>query len=245
MTISDKLAVIHACLSGLEGAGYSAFTTTDFEGCVEKLNSLGKAYLTPNMSPFENDFNEGNCLWFMLSYEGEVVGGIAARSDQIGRETLGEYWRRLMRRQYGSGKEDQVKSVSEFIDSEVSGGVTYFGDLLIASEHRGHGGHLRFFTMYAQMTAAVKWDNDWTYSFISQARAEAGGAFTYGFAKTIPGAQEWFSAPETRSSSECCVISSRIDLNDIASYFARSRDKLGVIKDTNNAIGKGDRRKGS
>lgn len=244
MQLSDKLKVVCACLGGLRENGYDAFDTTDFDGSVAKLMAAGKTYLTPNMSPLANDFTKNNCFWLMLTFEGETVGGIAARRDQLGDETLGSFWRRAMRRQYGQG-EDQVKTVSHFIDTEVRGDVTYFGDLLVAKEHRGHGSHLRFFTMLAQMTACLRWDSDWTYSFISEARAEAGGAYTYGFAKTIPGAQEWIKAPKTRSSSECCVISSRNDLKDIAAYFARSPDKLRVVQNARSAVVKRDGGKGS
>jgi hypothetical protein len=244
MPISDKLKVVCACIRGLRESGYDAFDTTDFEGAVAKLVAAGKTYLTPNMSPLANDFTKNNCFWLMLTYEGEVVGGIAARRDCLGDESLGSYWRRAMRRQYGQG-EDQVQSVARFIDAEVRGDITYFGDLLVSKSHRGHGSHLRYFTMLAQMTACVKWDADWTYSFISEARAEAGGAYTYGFAKTIPGAQEWINAPKTRDSSECCVISSRTDLCDIATYFARSPDKLRVVQNAGSVVGKNDGGKGS
>jgi hypothetical protein len=115
----------------------------------------------------------------------------------------------------------------------------------LARGHRGQGSHLRYFTMFAQMIASLKWDSDWTYSFISEARAATGGAFVYGFAKTIPSAQEWIKAPETRNSSECCVISSRTDLIDIASHYASSPHKLGIVQDTDRAVGKGDGGKGA
>lgn len=230
--LSEKLKVVQTCLSGLEAAGFDVTETTDYDSSVAALLAIGKEYLTPNMSPKQNDFTGDNCYWILLKRGGLVVGGIAARRDRLGDETLGSFWRRTMKRQYGGGETDLVLSVADMIDKEVRGDITYFGDLIISKDYRNYGDHLRLFTMYCQMHAAILWDSDWQYSFIAEKRAIDGGAFTYGFTAVIPGAQEWASPPPAnRKSSECCVISSRTNLNDIARYFARSPEKLGIVKD--------------
>ena len=176
MTTTDKVAVARHCLNGLESAGFSVWETAQFEKAVDTLRGLGKSYLTPNMSPFMNDFTADNCFWLMLNHNDTPIGGIAARRDNLGTESLTSFWRRAMRRQYGQGTKDQVGRVSKTIESEVSGRVTYFGDLIVEKSFRGKGDHLRFFTMYAQMVAALMWDSDWVYAFISEQRAESGGA---------------------------------------------------------------------
>lgn len=229
MLTTPKLKVIAACLNGLSKAGYDVEESTDHVTSVKRLAPLGKI-LTPIMSPAHNDFSQGNCFWTLLMQKGEVVGGIAARLDTLGTESLGSFWRRQSKRVYGAGETDQLVYVSDFIDNEVRGDVVYFGDLVLGKEHRGRGDHLRYFTMYCQMLAAVMWDADWQYSFIPEVHAQAGMAYNYAFAKTIPGAQEWKEEPGTRKSSEVCVITSRTDLLDIASYFSRRPEKLRVVK---------------
>lgn len=229
MVTTPKLKVISACLAGLRDDGYDVEESTDHDLCVGRIKPLGKP-LTPMMSPLQNDFTQGNCFWSLLLRDGEVAGGICARFDMLGDETLGDFWRRQSRRLYGQGRADQITNISAFIDRDVRGNVVYFGDLVLGHEHRGRGSHLRFFTMYCQMLAAIRWRADWQYSFIPEVHAKAGMAYNYGFAKAIPGAQEWFAAPGIRKTSEVCVISSRVDLDDMAGYFSRFPDELRVVK---------------
>jgi hypothetical protein len=230
--LTEKLQVVRHCLNGLAESEYSVSVTTDYKLAVRELIANGKEYLTPNMSPELNDFTGDNCKWHLLHFRGKIIGGIASRRDRIGDETLGSFWRRTMLRQYGQSRTEQIVSVASFIDEQVKGDITYFGDLLLQKEHRNRGSHLRLFTMYCQMYAAIGWNSDWQYSFISEKRAANGGAFTYGFTSVIPGAQKWVTPePENRKSSECCVISSRVNLNDIARYFSTSPEKLRVTKD--------------
>lgn len=229
MTTTSKLKVISACLKGLHDAGYDVEESADYAGSVARMKHLGKS-LTPMMSHAFNDFSEGNCFWSMLLYEGEVIGGIAARLDRLGNERLGSHWRRQSERIYGGGTEAQLAEVSKFIDEDVYGDMVYFGDLVLAVDHRGRGSHLRFFTVYCHMLASVMWDADWQYSFIPEVHAHSGLGYQHGFAKTIPGAQRWIDPPKGRSSSEVCVINSRVDLADIARHFSRFPEQLRIVK---------------
>lgn len=230
MQTTQKLKVIRACLNGLAAAGYDVEESTDYLASVDRLRPLGKV-LTPMLSPDENDFAQGNCFWMLLLHEGRVVGGIAARLDVLGDETLGRFWRRQARRVYGGGAVNQLRDVSRFIDREVSGNIVYFGDLVLDTAHRGRGSHLRYFTMYCQMLASVMWRPDWQYSFMPAVHAHSGLAYNHGFSKVITGAQEWVDPPRGRKTSEVCGINSRVDIADMAAYFSRFPKQLGIIKD--------------
>lgn len=230
MLTTPKLKVVAACLNGLREAGYDIEESTNYAESVQRLKPFGKI-LTPMMSPSANDFAQGNCFWSLLLHDGECIGGIAARHDVLKNETLGSFLRRQACRIYGGGVEQPITYVSRFLEQEVRGELVYFGDLVLSKEHRGKGTHLRYFTVYCQMLAAVMWDADWQYSFIPEVHAQSGGAYNYGFAKTIPGAQEWGSEPGSRKNSEVCVISSRTDLTDAARYFSRFPEQLRVVKD--------------
>lgn len=224
--IKPIISVVEGCRIRLEVDGFSIEETDDYKAAVQSLRNVGKPYLTPNMSPEFNDFTSQTGFWILLKHQGSIIGGIAARLDRLGSETLGQFWERTNARLYGDGSAPQTQTLSEFVSKDVSGDITYFGDLILSKEYRGYGAHLRLFTMYCQMFTALLWDSDWQYSFISEARAETGGAFTYGFSKTIPGAQLWLHKQEKRRSSECCVISSRADVVDLATYYSRNLSKL-------------------
>jgi hypothetical protein len=239
ITTTPKLKVCSACLNGLAADDYEVEETTDFRRASDALSEIGKE-ITPMMSPSRNDFSQGNCFWMLLLQHGKIVGGIGARLDHLGQETLGRFWRRQTIRHYGEGERDQVDNISLFIDREVFGSVLYFGDLKLADDHTGKGSHLRYFTMYCQMVGALKWDPDWQYSFIPKKHAEAGAGFNYGFAKSVPGAQEWYAPPGNRKTSEVCVISSRTDMLDMASFFSRFPEELRVVKHQGSSATEGD-----
>lgn len=219
---------VHHCLSALADEGFSVVQSTDYQLVVDQLFDLGKAYITPNMSPAVNDFTEENCFWLLLYHGSELVGGLAVRKDALGRERLSSFWPRLMKRQYGGGSRDLIIQVAPSVDCAMGGTLAYFGDLIISPKFRSKGDHLRFFAIYAQMIAQLEWSADWHYSFIQLRRAHLGGAFAFGYMRTMPGAQTWIRPTENRKTHECLVYSSRQEVLDQAAFYNASPDQIAV-----------------
>lgn len=231
MEITPLIYVAGKIVAALERQDFSISQVTNYHEVIAELRDAGKPYLTPNMDPDLNDFTPDTCVWYVMRRRAQFVGAIGARRDSLGGRSLGQFWRSAMSRQYLGSSTAVIVDVDFFVDTEVTGTVTYFGDLYFAPEFRGFGDHLRLFTMFCQVTAALHWRSDWSYSFISFDRAEQGGAFTYGFAKTIPGAQVWSEPIANRQSTECCVISSFADITQIAKFYQRNPDLLRAFHD--------------
>ncbi len=211
----DQFFAARRCLDALEVKGLSVEAVTGSQDILRVLEDLGKPYLTPAMSPRFNDFTSQNCFWLVLSRQEERVAAVAARLVELGEMAIDEYWRRSMRRYYGEGQRPQIGIVSGIASGVIRGSVVYFGDLIVKKADRGSRMTLHVMAVLAQALAHAKWRADWHYAFISDRDLRRTGQLVYGFYRMDPYAQEWLDPPPTRGSHECCIYSSRAEVEDL------------------------------
>ena len=77
----DAVRVAAKCLTHLSDAGLTVAGTSDFDAIAPAIDEMGKDYLTPKLSPVENDFTEQSAFWLLLKKESDIVGGVGARLD--------------------------------------------------------------------------------------------------------------------------------------------------------------------
>lgn len=198
----------------------------DFETVPKIIETIGKPYLTPKMSPFYNDFTGENCFWLLLKKDDQVVAAAGARLDDLGTGSITEYWRRTMRRHYGQGETEMVTQIAPPLEQDLKGRLVYFGDLYFSRSAGRSLKTVRRFVLIGHMISALKWNPDWTYAFLREDDVRRGGNFHYGFNRYIPDAQFWLDPPAPRENTEYCVMINRRDLGYLAEAYVRSPERL-------------------
>ncbi|WP_137701661.1 hypothetical protein [Marimonas lutisalis] len=177
----------------IERLGYDVRASTDFDEIQRLVAKTGRAKQTPMMSIPRNDFTSQRAFWLFLYKDGEVVGGIAAKYDQLGEESFSSYMRRTSREQYGRDT-DPIERIAKPVEDLIGGNVVYIGELEFHPDHRGRLILLEAVGKVMQGLAAVKWsDFDWMYAIIPEEHLKFD--HIYGFTLTVPDAFTW-TAPE-------------------------------------------------
>ncbi|MEP4195918.1 MAG: hypothetical protein ABJL99_09815 [Aliishimia sp.] len=208
------------CRERLKQKGVQISVVTDFSSINGILEILGKPYLTPSLSPFANDFSQGNCFWLIAMRRGEVIAAGGTHFDDLGDEPVSEFWRRSAARQYGRNHKEVV-SVSRTVDQFIGGKLVYFGDLFVAQ--KGDRRRLSDFVLAGHMLAGIKWSPDFTYVWLREEDLRRGAGYIYGFMNTLPIGQVWHDPPSPRSNTEMCVYTERAKLVALAQRIIASQ----------------------
>lgn len=222
----EKAELIAICREKLLLNGLIVHVEQDFDKVPQIIETIGKPYLTPKMSPFFNDFTGENCFWLLLKKEGQVVAAAGARLDDLGDGSITEYWRRTMRRHYGNGEVEMVTRIASPLEQDLKGRLVYFGDLYFSRAAGRSLKTVRRFVLIGHMISALKWNPDWTYAFLREEDIRRGASYHYGFNRYVPDAQFWVDPPAPRQNTEYCVMTSRRDMAYMAETFIRSPERL-------------------
>lgn len=187
----------------LEGEGYQIEELTDYMAIGGLMDQIGKAYLTPMNSPTANDFTQKNVLWLVARKSGVPVMVGAARLEDLGDETVDEYWRRLFWRHHPEAK---FRLNFPTVVSDMKGKLAYFGDMFVVQGHRGKANALRAFVALGHVAVSMKWDPDWTYCFVRERDVMRGSPSRFGFTRQMGVAFSWEGKPpEPRTGTEWLV----------------------------------------
>ena len=226
-TSLDLIKVGGECLNCLAESGCEVEMVTDFQLGERLTEGMGKQSQTAKLSSRHNDFTEESGFWLFLKEDGEYVTAVATRFDDVGRESMGDYMIRTMRRHYPN---DQGETLLEFTDAlppDFYGRMAYIGELFVHPAHRGSRQKLRYFMMLLHSCIATKWRVDWTYAMMRDRDVKRGFATAYGFSMQFPGVARWAEpAPEGRGSSEWMVATSHQHLMHMMQFYARSLEGL-------------------
>ncbi len=152
---------------------------------------------------------------------------MSVRYDDIGREKMGDYMIRTMRRHYPQQRRDAVLSFTDALPPNFHGRMAYIGELFMRPGFRGSRQKLRYFMMLLHTTIATKWSVDWTYAMMRDRDVKLGFATNYGFSIQIPGVARWSEpTPPGRASSEWLVAVSQDNLSHMMAHYARSLESL-------------------
>ncbi len=223
----DLITVGGECLGALAEIGVTVEMMTDFDYAKELTEDMGKPGLTAKLSSDFNDFTEESGFWLFMREDGEYSASVAVRYDNIGREKMGDYMIRTMRRHYPQQRNDAVISFTDALPPNFYGRMAYIGELFMRPGFRGSRQKLRYFMMLLHTTIATKWSIDWTYAMMRDRDVKLGFATNYGFATQIPGVARWSDpAPAGRGSSEWLVAVSAENLSHMMAHYAGSLESL-------------------
>lgn len=225
MDFIEAATVAVECYQDLASRGVVVEQISEYDRVQEVAEMMGKPYLTPVNSPAWHDFHRSNCIW-LVGWADEVPAyfGISRLEDLQG-EGLRSYWPRAMRRLYGRGS-DVIESVSDTVDSHMTGRLVYFGDLFVNSSCRSASlAGLRAFTALGHLAVSQKWDPDFTYCLVRERDILRGAAANYGFNHVLPSPMRWIDPPSPRSNSEWLAYISRRDLPEMMQATRRALTK--------------------
>jgi|SRR6056297_151561 len=223
----DMIKVGGACLSSLSEQGCDIEVMTDFCAVEELVRSVGKESVTAKLSGRFNDFTEESGFWLILNEGGEFAAAVATRFDNIGRERIGDYMIRTMRRHYPHEAGETLMSFTDALPDGFHGRMAYIGELFVHPERRGSRRRLRHLMILLHCCIASKWTVDWTYAMMRDRDVMAGFATTYGFTVQLPGVARWAQpAPPGRGDAEWLVALSSEHLAHMLRHYAGSLESL-------------------
>lgn len=223
----DFIKVGGECVSALAQKGCEVEMICDFEEAESLIQDMGKESQTAKLSSGFNDFTEESGFWLFMREEGRFVTAVATRFDNIGRENMGAYMIRTMRRHYPHESGETLLEFTQALPPGFHGRMAYIGELFVHPEHRGSRQKLRYFMMLLQCCIATKWPIDWVYAMMRDRDVKRGFATTYGFSVQLPGVARWAQpAPEGRGDSEWLVAVPVHHMDHMMHHYAGSLESL-------------------
>jgi hypothetical protein len=165
----------------------------------------GRAPISSILSPWENDFNNRNSFWLVMRKDGEIVGTLGARIDDINDRNVADHLTQLHNRHFARDGNSEVLSKLSSSASNITGGLVYMGDVFFDAGHRGDIAKIQCFCQYAFCLAFARWWEraHWIIALHRHKDVLAGKVAQYGFTSvSFPAAQSWISPPDGRSSTE-------------------------------------------
>lgn len=223
----DVIKVGGACVTGLAEKGYEIEILSDFGAAEDLVRAHGKEGVTAKLSSHFNDFTEESGFWLVLREAGEFAAAVATRFDNVGRESMGDYMIRTMRRHYPNPSGEAILRFTDSLPPGFHGRMAYIGELFVHPGRRGSRQRLRYLMILLHCCIASKWSVDWTYAMMRDRDVMAGFATTYGFTVQLPGVAEWAQpAPPGRGDSEWLVALSSDHLAHMMRHYAGSLESL-------------------
>lgn len=219
MRILERALAVGRLAAHLESKGFEVEELAELGEVHGILEEVGKGYLTPYNSPYANDFTQANALWLVARKDGRPAFVGCARLEDLGSESVSDYWRRLFVRHHGA--QAVFSDVHPEVERELRGKLVYFGDLYVADWVRGSRDTLRAFVALGHLAVSLKWDPDWVYCFIRERDVLRGAGALYGFTRQFGLAFEWqCEPPSPRNGTEMLVAVPKGDI---------LRNGLGVV----------------
>lgn len=223
----DLIKVGGECLGALAESGIEVEMESDFARAEALVREMGKPDLTAKLSARYNDFTEDSGFWLFMRDADGPFAGVASRYDNVGRESMGEYLRRTMRRHYPHQSGETLLEVTSALPPDFHGRLAYIGELFVRPDRRGPRQRLRHFMFLLHSCIAAKWPVDWIYAMMRDRDVKAGFATAYGFTLQMPGVARWAEpAPPGRGSSEWLVAIPATHLDHMMRYYAGSLQSL-------------------
>lgn len=223
----DVIKVGGACIDALSAKGCSIDTVSDFTEAEALVRANGKDSVTAKLSALFNDFTEESGFWLVLREEGEFAAAVATRCDNIGREQMGDYMIRTMRRHYPNPSGETLLQFTNALPVGFHGRMAYIGELFVHPKRRGSRQRLRHLMLLLHCCIASKWSVDWTYAMMRDRDVMAGFATTYGFTVQLPGVAKWADPkPAGRGNQEWLVALSADHLSHMMAHYAGSLESL-------------------
>ena len=229
MEVKGVFGLAKLCMDRLSVDGLGLAETDDISEFEREMSTIGKAANHPMTSANYYDFATADAFGlFVRGPSGEIVGGMSARIVRLGRDSLATHLEQSYARLYSDSGANPVHSRLRIAD-EISGNVTYQGELYLHPEWRGGRVNVAAVMHYAHLLSALKWQPDWIYAFM---RIEGiSHAARYGFTRQHVGALLWSDCTPRRSEKECLVALNQIELHEVISFYLANPDRFALRKD--------------
>lgn len=211
--------------------GLDVIPSTDFEqleAVVKRMSPKGDLELTPHFSTQENTFTTQDAFWIGAWYEGQCIGVVASKLQNIGDEELGSYVRRYWNRVYrsGSNREFEFGSWQKQILSDYSGEIIYSGEFRVHPDFR----RMRFsepLAMFLRVYSFLRWENaQLFYIFMEDENARRNSlASRVLMTIQIPDALNWRVHPSQAKSDYWLCGMDRNHYRDFVRQWAESQRK--------------------
>lgn len=218
MWCEDQLVLVPAAIGKLIGhldrvAGLEVTGGTDFEYLAKVIDRIKDKRLSEELSPDFFEFTAKNGFWLMLrSRKGKCVSLQGARLEELGSDTLAQYWNKKQRRIYQlpSGGA-RLGEGHAHASTEIRGKVAYHGDMWLRKKYRGKG-IASAFVRLALLVSLNHWDVDHVYGLMSDRGVRRGFDLECGFFRRQPQGTHWVEEPKHIRGDDWLVWSSRLDL---------------------------------
>ena len=212
----DTSVLVGRCAERFRELGLRIRQFNDFSKIDDLVKEIGKPYLTPQLSPNWHEFTEETAFWLIAEeMDGAPVAMMGVRLDQLGGETLADYWVRQLTRLLGEEKKSPIDT-RHFppVGRQIKGNVVYFGDLFIKPSGRGAPRFpLRAFSVMAYSLAMVQWNVEWFYAFATDKHARQGVQAQYMMVRSYPFVHYWDEPRPQRTDTDWVMCMDRDDAN--------------------------------
>ena len=231
LSAHQKAEIADLCKRLLKERGFVVEQTSDFDRVMSLVPTLGKPYLTRELSPAYNDFKEHDSFWLLIkrlpkaeeAEEPKVIGMIGCRCDDLKSQSVMPYMARQLKRLYGEdGNEAIDPDHYPPVLDRMQGRIVYIGDFYVKDTFRG----LKYlpkraviFLVYAY--AAMEWDFDLAYAMIRREHADIGFITTYCDTISYPEGRFWTKVPPHRDDSEFFIAMEQADFRYLVKLFLK------------------------
>gem|GEM_PF-5818918 len=186
------------------------------------MAALGKKPSHPMMASSSHDFTSKNFFGLLVTHQGFDVGGVAAKTEDVGSEFLAGHIARTHSRHYNAGEGPPAGNFPWAMTHEIRGLLACLGELYMHPDYRKGRVNLGVLMHYHNAMLAAMWSPDWIYGFVRQPDVLTGKASRYGFTRQYAGCQTWTVPESSRFSTEYLCALPLQDVVDAAKFYIKN-----------------------
>ncbi|MEM1274658.1 MAG: hypothetical protein AAGF88_12630 [Pseudomonadota bacterium] len=213
MKQSDLHKMAHVCLLIFDAYGLTVSETGSAAEFEDRMALIGKPPNRKTLDPNSQLLFEHRISAILLQHKGQDIGGVIARSLDLGARPVADLLDAEAGILYDSDRPPKLTSPTSH---QMQGIVAYCGEMWFkptgpGEKWRGLPGLSPALVRYIQTHAFGRWGCDWVYGIIKKGEVEdRGRAVHYGFCCVEPNLQSFEDVDEDgRDSSEYLVANSR------------------------------------
>lgn len=224
----NALQLFRLCANALEEKGFSVQEEIPNETFIDEMKEMGKINPSLPMLPMTTDLTAQTSFWLSLRRNGELIGTVAARIDDLGECGAEEFMERSLRRYWCTDPKTKVSVSLPYGARSLAGPTIYMGDFFFKKGETGDPQKTFCFTHSAHAWAFSLWPQARNiYAFTRMADHFGQKTAHYGFTSgTHYNIATWENPPAYRSEHECLCLLSRRDFSSNASALVRNPELI-------------------
>ncbi|WP_340274526.1 hypothetical protein [Roseibium algae] len=221
--LMEAWSILH---HGFKDLGLTLERGSDFDLIDARSLAAGAPLLEGHFSPSLNTYTPAQAFWLSLSdANGNCVGRIAARLDDLGGMCLTDFWRKYFYRCYprADGTQVSLADSQPRLGQAIRGRVVYMGGCWIHEDWRSQklGGMI---TQMVQIDALEEWSPNFLYGWVQGSNFRNGFWRDCGFSRCHFEGVRWSGGlPATLDPNLIFVGNSGHDACDLAERVVEQR----------------------